>query len=329
VSKPKVNFGFTITNRDVALGLATPADLVRQAQDAEASGAFAHIWVGDSIMVGPRLESITLLAAIAAKTTRVRIGVACMATLPSRQPLVFAYQWASLDLLSGSRSILIACLGQNTRRPDLAAEEYANMGITSRDRAARLEENLTIIRRLWTEDRVTFEGRFHRLLNASVEPKPAVPPPVWLVATPPLSGGKAHLAERALRRVARYGDGWVTTAWSKEDLGEMYRRLRDYAQEEGRPFDGKPVCHYYAINIQDSREAAYQEAKRWFDQYYRANMPEAYVRGSVALGTPQDCYEDITGYVGQGATEVLLRFPSWDPGKQFRRFVDEVRPMFA
>ena len=229
MSKPTVNCGFTISNRDVALGLATPADLVRQAQDAEASGAFAHVWVGDSIMVAPRLESVTLLASIAAKTSRIRIGVACMATLPSRQPLVFAYQWASLDLLSGGRSILIACLGQNAARPDLAAEEYANMGITSRDRAARLEENLTIIRRLWTEDRVTFEGRFHRLLNASVEPKPAVPPPVWLVATPPLSGGKAHLAERALRRVARYGDGWVTTAWSKEDLGEMYRRLRDYA----------------------------------------------------------------------------------------------------
>ena len=118
-------------------------------------------------------------------------------------------------------------------------------------------------------------------------------------------------------------------AWSKEDFGEMYRRLRDYAQEEGRPFDGKPVCHHYAINIQDSREAAYQEAKRWMDQYYRTNMPEAYVRGSVALGTPQDCYKDIMGFVGQGATEVLLRFPSWDPGRQFQRFVDEVWPLFA
>ena len=107
----KIRFGLTLSNRGVLLGLTQPEELLEMAELAESSGAFEHVWVGDSIMAKPRMESITLMSAIAARTRRVKIGVACMASFPSRDPIVPAYQWASLDLLSNGRMIMGACMG--------------------------------------------------------------------------------------------------------------------------------------------------------------------------------------------------------------------------
>ena len=78
----KFNFGLTLSNRGVLLGLTEPDELLEMAETAEASGAFDHVWVGDSIMAKPRMESITLMAGIAARTKRVKIGAACMASFP-------------------------------------------------------------------------------------------------------------------------------------------------------------------------------------------------------------------------------------------------------
>ena len=107
-------FGIILPNRDVALGLTTADALIELTEYAEDSGAFEHVWVGDSIMAKPRLESLTLLAAMAARTSRVKLGVSCMASMPSRNPLVFGYQWASLDQISNGRMILQACMGDTS-----------------------------------------------------------------------------------------------------------------------------------------------------------------------------------------------------------------------
>src|SRR5262249_57474453 len=95
-----VRFGLTLSNRGVLLGLTTPDELLEMAEKADATPVFEHIWVGDQIMAKPRMESIVLMAGMAARTQRGEIGVARMASFPSRHPLVLAYPWASLDLLS-------------------------------------------------------------------------------------------------------------------------------------------------------------------------------------------------------------------------------------
>ena len=192
--------------------MTQPDEILEIAELADASSAFDHVWVGDSIMAKPRMESITLMAAIAARTKRVKIGVACMASFPSRDPIILAYQWASLDLLSNGRMILAACMGGSINEQEHRAE-YRNMGIKGSDRALRMEENITLLRKLWTEDRVTYEGRFHQLEGAFIEPKPVQnPPPIWVTSNPRLATGKPHIIERSLRRVARMGDGFMTTA---------------------------------------------------------------------------------------------------------------------
>ena len=214
-------FGLTLSNRGVLLGLTTPTELIEMAEAADSSGAFAHVWVGDQIMAKPRMESIVLMAGIAARTKSVKIGPACMASFPSRHPIVLAYQWASLDQLSDGRMIMAACMGVPESQ-NLARIELNNMGITNRERGPRLEEGITILRRLWAEESVTFEGRFYEMEEAFVEPKPVQePPPIWVIGTPNLRGGDARVTERNLRRVARLGDGWMTTAWPPADFAEL------------------------------------------------------------------------------------------------------------
>jgi len=324
----KVKFGLTLSNRGVLLGLTQPEEILQMAELAEASGAFEHVWVGDSIMAKPRMESITLMSAIAARTKRVKIGVACMASFPSRDPIILAYQWASMDLLSDGRMILGACMGGSIGEQEHRTE-YRNMGIKGSDRALRMEENIEVLRKLWTEDRVTYNGRFHQLEGAFIEPKPVQdPPPIWVISNPRLATGKPHIIERSLRRVAQLGDGWMTTANPAPDFGELRRRVLEYAGEYGRSFDELPCSLYYNININEDREAAFQESKKYLDQYYSIDYKREVVENWVALGPPEQCIQQLQTFVDAGATDILLRFPSWDQQAQFRRCVEEVLPHF-
>ena len=105
------SFGLTLANRGVIIGAVTVPELFDMARRGEDSGAFSAVWVGDSLLAKPRLESITLLSALAAITKKVKLAVGCMATFPHRHPALLAQQWASLDVISGGRSWLAVCLG--------------------------------------------------------------------------------------------------------------------------------------------------------------------------------------------------------------------------
>ena len=323
----EARFGLTLSNRGIVLGLTTPDEILEMAEMADTAGVFEHVWVGDQIMAKPRMEAITLMAAIAARTKKVKIGPACMASFPSRNPIVLAYQWASLDLLSNGRMIMAACMGVSESE-NLGRIEQINMGIANRERGPRLEEGIDILRRLWTEESVNFEGRFYKLEGAFVEPKPVQdPPPIWVVGNPRLRIGKANVIERNLRRVARLGDGWMTTAWPPEDFAELRRRIFAYAEDYGRRFDDLPCSIYYNININEDREAAIDESQRYLEGYYTPRkFPRQEVEGWVACGSPEECVKQLKGFVDVGATDILLRFPSWDQRGQFKRCVEEVLP---
>ena len=325
---PKVKFGLTLSNRGVLLGLTQPEEILEMAELAESSEAFDHVWVGDSIMAKPRMESITLMSGIAARTKRVKIGVACMASFPSREPITLAYQWASMDLLSNGRMILGACMGGSISEQEHRAE-YTNMGIKGSDRALRMEENIEILRKLWTEDKVDYQGQFHTLKNAFIEPKPVQsPPPIWVISNPRLATGKPHIIERSLRRVSRMGDGFMTTANPADQFGELRSRVMKFAEDYGRNFEGLPCSLYYNININEDREAAFQESKTYLDQYYSVDYKREVVENWVALGSPEQCIQQLQTFVDAGATDILLRIPSWDQRGQFRRLVEEVLPHF-
>ena len=238
---PGTTFGLTLPNRAVVLGAIKSRDLLELTVEAETSRAFDTVWVGDSLLAKPRLEAVTLMAALAAVTSRVRLGVGCLATFVHRHPILFAQQWASLDVLSSGRAWLVVCLGGPDEQSPAQALEHKVMGVRAAERVGRLEEGITILRRLFGEKKASHQGRYYQFEGVTVEPSPIQQPhPIWIASNPTgltWKGGASaedSVVERSFRRVARYADGWMTNKVNPAQFREQWGRISAMAREEGR-----------------------------------------------------------------------------------------------
>jgi alkanesulfonate monooxygenase SsuD/methylene tetrahydromethanopterin reductase-like flavin-dependent oxidoreductase (luciferase family) len=320
-----MKFGLTLPNRGVLFGAITAAQMLDLAETADRSGAYDAIWVGDSLFGKPRMESVALLGGLAGRTERVRLGPACMASFTLRDPVLLAYQWASLDLLAGGRTVLVTCTGIVPQEGyKLEASVY---NVEAKDRVGRLIEWMTILKRLWTEDDVTFEGKHYRFAGVTVEPKPAAKPrpPIWLANN---AGGDRALVERTLRRVARHADGWQTSLTDADDLTWRIGYIREQAAALGRDPATMEMSLYHNINVNEDRQAALEESKRFLDTYYMVDYPPSFIDAWVATGSPAECVEHLRAYARAGFTEIELRCTSWDQAGQMRRVIEEVLPLY-
>jgi alkanesulfonate monooxygenase SsuD/methylene tetrahydromethanopterin reductase-like flavin-dependent oxidoreductase (luciferase family) len=318
-----MKFALTLPNRGVLMGLTTPEQMLRMSETADRSDRFTDVWVGDSLLGKPRMESITLLAAIAARTKRVRLAPACMASFPLRDPVLLAYQWASLDLLAGGRTLLMACTGIVPQAG--GALEAAHYGLDNKARVERLVEWITILKRLWTEDEVNFEGKHYRLHGITIEPKPAAKPrpPIWIANN---ATGPRERIERTHRRVARHADGWQTSLWDPEDVAWRLSDVREKVREAGRDPDTFETSLYHNINVNEDRDAALEESKRFLDTYYMEDFPPDRVDSWTAAGAPAECIEHLNVYARMGVHTIGLRCTAWDQMGQLRRVIEEVLP---
>jgi alkanesulfonate monooxygenase SsuD/methylene tetrahydromethanopterin reductase-like flavin-dependent oxidoreductase (luciferase family) len=320
-----MELGLTLPNRGVLFGVTTVDEMLALAETAEQSGAFGSIWVGDSIMAKPRLESLTLLAAIAARTRRVKLGAACLASFPSRHPVLLAYQWASLDVISNGRTILVPCMGGGTRGD--FAREFQVMGLDPARRAAMLEEGIQVIRKLWAEDEVTFAGQFWRFEGARVEPKPVQRPlPIWIANNVQILTSSGAIMERALRRVARLADGWMTTHVWPQEFAERWERILSHMKDEGREPGQMQSSVYFNVNVNADREQALDESKRFLDTYYMTNNSRETLERWVAMGPADAIVRRIHDFADAGVGTLTIRFPSWDQRGQLDVFLREIAP---
>ncbi len=322
------SFGLTLPNRGVLFGATTPAEMLELAETAEASGAFDSIWVGDSIMAKPRLEAIILLTAVAARTRRVRLGPACFASFPLRHPVLLAYQWASLDLISGGRTVMVACMGGGSKEAggDFY-NEFKSLGVPVGERAARMEEGVQILRRLWSEDKVTFRGRFYQLEGATIAPKPAQRPvPIWIANNPQVFGVAEQVHSRAADRVARLADGWMTTLVTPQGFRESWERVRTALRAQERDPDRFPNCLYFNVHIGEDRARAFEESKKFIDLYYTTDFPKETVDTWIAYGDVKACADYINQFVEAGVQRFTLRLTAWDQKGQLRRVIEELMP---
>src|SRR5215212_3540096 len=229
-----MKIGLTLPNRGVLFGVTTPEQMMQMAEIADRSDLFSSVWVGDSLLGKPRMESITLLAGVAARTKRVRIGPACMASLPLRDPVLLAYQWASLDLLAEGRTVLVGCTGIVPQEGGRVEAELYH--VAPKDRAGRLVEWITIIKRLWTGDSVSFERAHYRFSHGTIEPQPAATPrpPIWIANN---AQGSRTLIERTHQRAVDHAEGWETSLSDVDDvrwrIEDIRRRLRDADRDVG------------------------------------------------------------------------------------------------
>ena len=327
------SLGLILPNRAVVLGAVTVRNLIDLTTEAEGSGAFDTVWVGDSLIAKPRLESVTLLSTLAGVTSRVRLGVGCMATFVHRHPVMLAHQWASLDVLSGGRSWLAVCLGGPDEQSAAQALEHAAMGVQSGERPARLEEGITVLRRLFHEERVAHAGRFYRFDGVTILPRPVQQPcPIWIASNPTgltwKGGASAPSAavERGFRRVARLADGWMTNKLSPDEFREQWGRIAAMAREEGRDLARLGTALYHNININEDRPAALEESRAFLDAYYTSRFHPAFVEGWTIAGPPERCIAELRAYFAAGLGHMALRLTSWDQTKQLSRFLREVAP---
>jgi len=317
-------FGFTLPQRGVFFGVTTVAEMLALTAKADANPLFGSVWVGDSLGAKPRPDSIALLGALASATRRLRLGVGCMASFPVRDPLVFAYQWATLDLISGGRMLLAACTGLVAG--GASAREGANFHVTDRERTARLVENIEICRRLWSETHVSYQGRFRAFEDVTLEPRPLQQPcPIWIASNPrpPLAG---PALERAHRRVAQCADGWMTTRLAMGLAGSNWAGIAKALAQEGRDPDAFPTMAYHNVNLNPDRQAALEESKRFLDAYYGPVFTPQMVEAWTAAGTPGQCVDHLRGLLAEGPKSVTLRLTSWAQAEQFERLVGEVLP---
>jgi probable F420-dependent oxidoreductase len=162
-------------------------------------------------------EPLTLFCYLAAITKRLEL-VSGVIVLPQRQAALVAKQAAEVDVLSGGRLRLGVGIGWN-------AVEYEALGEEFGTRGARIEEQIEVMRLLWTREVVSFEGKYHRINEAGINPLPVQRPiPVWMGAR----------ADVGLRRTARVADGWFPLGPPDERMREAVKRLRDYVEEAGR-----------------------------------------------------------------------------------------------
>jgi probable F420-dependent oxidoreductase len=208
-------------------GVDDPAAIVALARLAEELG-FASLWVSEHLVnvsyvrdrIGdrPYFHPLATLSYVAARTERIRLGTSVM-VLPFHHPFDLAKYIATLDHFSGGRVTLGVGVGA-------VPEEFEAMNVPWRARGSRTDEALAVLKALWTEESARFDGRHWRFSDVRTSPKPLQRPhpPIWVGGT----------SEGAMRRAARFGDGWHPSAISLEDFGEARAGLLERVAAEGR-----------------------------------------------------------------------------------------------
>lgn len=236
-----MEFGVVFPQTEIG---ADPADIREFSQAAEWLGydglvVYDHVlgadpehypgWSGVYELKDMFHEPFVFFGYLAGITQRIRL-ITGVIILPQRQTALVAKQAAEVDVLSGGRLCLGIGIGWNEVEFEALGEDFHNRG-------RRSEEQIEVLRVLWTQEVVDFEGQWHRIKGAGLNPRPVQQPiPIWF------GGG----AEPVLKRIGRIGDGWMPLAKPKEQTKAAVERVRNYAQEAGRDpsaVDIAPVLH--------------------------------------------------------------------------------------
>jgi probable F420-dependent oxidoreductase len=291
--------GVLIPTREAIMsGRPETGPLLAMAERAEAAG-FDSVWIGDSITARPRHEPLTLMAAIAARTRRVRLGTGVL--LPAlRNPVVLAHVVGTLDRVAEGRVILGVGFAADT--PAIRAE-FAATGVPFERRVGRFVETIDICRALWTRDRVSFSGKHFTLENVTVEPKPHRPggPPIWI-------GGSGSIA---FREAARF-DAWFPTGPSVEFFTEHFPAIQAAARAAGRPADSVRGAAYVTLALDPDRAAAQGRLEKFLETYYATPARIILAQQACYAGPLEGCAEWLQRWIDAGARHLTIRFAGGD-----------------
>ncbi len=326
----KAKFGLSLSTRAILFDWGTLDDLLDMTETADDSGLFHGVWVGDNLLSKPRVESMVTLSAMATRTKRLKLGTVCLASFPMRDPILFALQWASLDVLSHGRTILTVCNGGSQFDGPQFAHELEVMGVESRERVGRVVEGISILRRLWSDEVVTHAGKYYQFSEVDLQPKPVQQNvPIHLAVNPREGEVDAEIIERILRRVATHADGWQTDSTPVETFRKRFDQIRQYADELGRDAATLDGSLHLMVNMNEDRDLAFEQATTFLTSYYGAGtISRERAETWLAYGSPQQVIDKIAAYIEAGCTIPILRFVAPNPREQLQRCIEEVLPAF-
>jgi probable F420-dependent oxidoreductase len=273
------------------------------------AGGVDSLWQSDSVLSRvPILECMVTMAAVAGRTRRLKFGMNVL-SLALRDPVLAAKQCSTIDVLSEGRLLPAFGIGNPV------SEEWAALNLDTASRGRRTDEGLEIIRRLWTEESVDFEGRHYRLTGASIAPRPVQSDlPMWI-------GGSS---EAAIRRTARFGTGWQAGLETPQKTGAVIAAIRAATAEYGRSIDED---HYgAAFPFRFGRTDEPLIARRMEAIRSRTGAdPSDY----FAVGGSETILARLQAYIDAGASKFILQ-PLGDGDEdmlqQTRLFIEEVLP---
>ena len=318
-----VEFGLLLHTAHLVGDGTTSGDLGefwQSAMLAEEVG-FDHVWVGDSPRVRqrqglPHADCIAILSALAMKTSTLRLGIVPL-TATLRNPVMLAHSLATLDLIAAGRLILALSIGPPL---PVAEPEFLACGVPFGERAGRLSEAIQVMRRLWSEQSVTFEGRYYQLRDVQMLPKPIQDPlPIWIATSS---------NETALKRVARLGDGWFIVPKTLSEFVRDRQKIDAYARGYGRGNAIAGSALYAAFHIGIDGDKAREEGWGFLERFFGAPRSRlGYIR--TFFGTPDECAIELQGYVDAGATSMVARVVSPDLKGQSELLLRELKPRLS
>jgi len=257
------------------------------------------------------LEPITTLAAVAARTRRLKFGPSVL-VLPFRAPVLAARELAMIDYLSGGRLLPAVGIGVESER------EFDAVGVAFKERGRRTDEAIRIMRLCWEGEEFSFAGDFWKLDRVRVLPKPVQRPlPVWI-------GGRS---EAAMRRAGRLGDGWIPSFITPARLRDGVERTQAFAREAGRdvPLDHFGTLVYFGLDRDPRRARA--AAEPYIPQ---GRADDATLEACTAFGPAEVVHTRLEEYVKAGASKFVLR-PMCPPNQmldQLAQLAEAVIPAF-
>ena len=231
---------------------------------------------------------MTSLSAIAARTQKLKFGPSVL-VLPYRTPVVAAKEMATIDWLSRGR--LFPAVGVGVELP----REFDASGVPFKERGRRTDEAIRVMRLLWTQDEVTFQGEFFKLDRVTIFPKPwQNPPPIWI-------GGKSEAAQK---RTARLGDGWIPSFITPEEFRVGVQKVQELAAAASRQV---PEDHFGTLinyTVAESEAEALALAQPYIP---RGRVDETTMRACTAFGPVEVLASRIEEYAKGGGSKFILR----------------------
>ncbi|CAN5232685.1 hypothetical protein BH24CHL7_BH24CHL7_08570 [soil metagenome] len=290
---------------------------------------FDSIFITDHVIAAKHfydvswLDSLTTLTFVAAVTERVRLGTSIL-IMPLRHPVILAKQIATLEYLSGNRYIIGGGVGWY-------APEFEAVGTLKSERGRRTDEVLDIVSALLTRENVSYDGKFYRVSDVTIDPRPTRMPPVWIGGGSQLASEKSPEPPRfhpgVMARIAR-SDGWIPRPTSPpEQIASDWQQLTVYLREHGRDPRDIAVVHENFLHFVDSsdRPRVLQEQHAAYARVMSEARGDDYLESVYLFGTPDEIVDKLQQRVDAGVQYFVLHTMTPDL-EQLDAWVERIVP---